>query len=115
MAEAFASIYGDGVVEAFSAGSQPSGKINEKALAAMSELNYDLTLHESKSINNFRGQKFDYVITMGCGDECPFIPATYHIDWEIPDPKNKEAILFNEVRDLIKNKVMKLISDIQNS
>src|SRR5438132_216781 len=87
MAEAFARIYGGDGVEAYSAGSKPSGIINPKAVAAMAELGYDLTKHESKSLDEIRGIDFDAVVTMGCGDACPWVSAKQRFDWDIPDPK----------------------------
>ena len=112
MAEAFAKMFGKDNVQAFSAGSKPSGKINPKAVEAMKKIGYDLTKHDSKSLNNFLNEKFDYVITMGCGDECPFIPATHHLDWNIPDPKNSEMKEFLQVRNMIGEKVKELLSEI---
>src|SRR5476649_1067663 len=75
MAEAFARIHGSGNVEAFSAGSHPSGRVNEKAILAMKELGYDLSAHQSKGLDEFNGKEFDAAITMGCGDECPLVRA----------------------------------------
>lgn len=111
MSEAFARILGSANVEAYSAGSRPSGVVNPKAIAAMKELGYDLSKHKSKSLNEVeKFAPFDAVITMGCGDACPWIPAKKFIDWEIPDPKNLPPIEFNKVRDEIKNKVTELLS-----
>jgi arsenate reductase (thioredoxin) len=110
MAQAFAKIHGAGAFEAFSAGSRPSGKINPKAVAAMQELGYDLTTHDSKSVENYRAESFDYVVTMGCGDECPFIPAKQRLDWQIPDPRHMEMTEFRGVRDLIESKVKEIIN-----
>ncbi len=111
MSEAFAKIYGGDKVEAFSSGSKPSGVINPKAIAAMKELGYDLTTHYSKSLDEVKAYApFDYVITMGCGDACPWMPATHFIDWQIPDPKHMEPTEFNKVRDMIGGKVKELIS-----
>src|SRR5437764_15489773 len=67
MAEAFARIHGGDRVEAFSAGSRPSGRINPKAVEAMREVGYDLTAHASKGLEAFNGKKFDAAVTMGCG------------------------------------------------
>ena len=78
MAEAFARMHGGGRVEAFSAGSRPSGRINPKAIAAMKERGYDLTAHSSKGLDDFNGQDFDAAVTMGCGDECPLVRAKRH-------------------------------------
>jgi protein-tyrosine-phosphatase len=109
MAEAFARIHGAGKVEAFSAGSKPSGKINPKAIEAMKELGYDLASHHSKSLADIAGQDFDIAVTMGCGDNCPFIRARQRIDWLIPDPKELPPEQFREVRDLIEKKVKELL------
>jgi protein-tyrosine-phosphatase len=69
MAEAFARIHGAGRVEAASAGSRPSGRVNPRAIAAMRELGYDLTTHVSKGLDAFDGRDVDVAVTMGCGDE----------------------------------------------
>lgn len=113
MSQAFASILGKGTVLAFSAGSKPSGVINPKAIASMKELGYDLTSHESKSLKEVEVfAPFDAVVTMGCGDACPWIPALLRIDWEIPDPKELPPAQFNQVRDLIGEKVKQLLNEI---
>jgi protein-tyrosine-phosphatase len=112
MAEGFAKMGGDGI-DAYSAGSKPSGKINAKAVAAMKEIGYDLTRHHSKSLEQVRQfAPFDAVVTMGCGDACPWMPAKKFIDWEIPDPKEMDETNFRVVRDLIKNKVRGLLASL---
>jgi arsenate reductase len=68
MAQAFANMLGGENIDAFSAGSKPSGVINPKAIASMKELGYDLTTHDSKSLDDIPDIEYDYVITMGCGD-----------------------------------------------
>lgn len=111
MSQAFAKIIGGENIAAYSAGSKPSGIVNPKAIAAMKEINYDLSLHDSKSLEEVKAfAPFDVVVTMGCGDACPWMPAKQFIDWQIPDPKNMEPQQFNEVRDFIKNKVKELIA-----
>lgn len=110
MAQAFATIHGNVRVQAFSAGSKPSGKINPKAIEAMRELGYDLSAHASKSLDEVKEYApFDIVVTMGCGDACPWMPSKEHIDWDIPDPRNMEPEDFRKVRDLIETKVLDLI------
>jgi len=112
MAEAFAKTSDDSI-EAFSAGSRPSGKINAKAIAAMKEIGYDLTQHDSKSLDQVKQfAPFDVVITMGCGDACPWMPAKKFIDWDIPDPKEMDESNFRIVRDLIKSKVGELLRSL---
>ena len=111
MSQAFASIHGGSSVEAYSAGSKPSGIVNPKAIAAMKELGYDLSTHDSKSLQEVEAfAPFDAVVTMGCGDACPWMPAKQFIDWQIPDPKHMEPKEFNEIRDMISEKVKALIS-----
>jgi len=113
MSQAFAKILGGENVEAYSAGSKPSGVVNPKAIAAMKELGYDLGKHESKSLKEVEQfAPFDAVVTMGCGDACPWMPAKKFIDWEIPDPKNMAPAEFNKVRDGIRDKVKELLSSI---
>ena len=105
MAEAFARIHGGENVEAYSAGSRPSGVVNAKAISAMREIGYDLSKHGSKSLDQIADQEYDFVATMGCGDACPFVRAKRREDWQIPDPKNLEPEEFRRVRDLIEQKV----------
>lgn len=111
MSQAFAKIHGGDAVEAYSAGSKPSGIVNPKAIAAMKALGYDLSTHGSKSLDEVKAfAPFDAVVTMGCGDACPWMPAKQFIDWQIPDPKHMEPEEFNAVRDLISSKVQALIN-----
>lgn len=113
MSQGFAKMIGGDAVEAYSAGSKPSGRVNPKAIAAMKELGYDLTQHESKSLEEVKSfAPFDAVVTMGCGDACPWMPAKKFIDWQIPDPKHLEPEAFNKVRDLIRDKVQDLLKTI---
>ena len=113
MSQAFASIHGGSSVEAYSAGSKPSGIVNPKAIAAMKELGYDLSTHDSKSLQEVEAfAPFDAVVTMGCGDACPWMPAKQFIDWQIPDQKHMEPKEFNEIRDMISEKVKALISSL---
>ena len=114
MSQAFATIHGGGEVEAYSAGSKPSGIVNPKAIAAMKELGYDLSKHDSKSLQEVEQYApFDAVVTMGCGDACPWMPAKKFVDWEIPDPKHMEPAEFNKGRDYIETKVKELLRSLQ--
>jgi arsenate reductase (thioredoxin) len=113
IAEAFARIHGDEAVEAFSAGSRPSGTINPGAVRAMREVGYDLSAHSSKSLNEVPDIEFDFVATMGCGDECSFVRAKQREDWEIPDPKNMDPAGFRVVRDQIEAKVKTAIASLR--
>jgi len=112
MAEAFARILGGSAVEAYSAGSRPSGKVNPKAIEAMRELGYDLSVHGSKSLDELPEVPFDFVATMGCGDACPMVRARQRADWSIPDPKHLPADEFRVVRDLIRDKVEATLDEL---
>ena len=110
MAEAFARIHGGPNVDASSAGSNPSGRINPKAVAAMREVGYDLSSHRSISLDELPELEFDVVVTMGCGDACPNLRAAQREDWEIPDPAAMTEAEFRVVRDLIESKVRALLA-----
>jgi protein-tyrosine-phosphatase len=112
MAEAFARIHGGDGVEAYSAGSRPSGIVNPKAVASMRELGYDLARHESKSLQEIPDVEYDFVATMGCGDACPMVRAKLRADWSIPDPKEMPPDEFREVRTLIENHVKAALTEI---
>ncbi len=105
MAEAFARMAS---MEAHSAGSRHSGKVNPKAIEAMKELGYDLTTNYSKSLDELPDKAFDAAVTMGCGDQCPNLKAARREDWAIPDPKEMALEQFREVRDSIERKVKEL-------
>lgn len=109
MAQAFAKMHGKDQIEAFSAGSKPSGRVNPKAIEAMRELGYDLTQHTSKGLDEFNGTQVEVAVTMGCGDECPMVLAKQRVDWQIPDPRDMTPEEFRKVRDLIESKVKDLI------
>jgi len=112
MAEAFARIHGGNAVEAHSAGSRPSGKVNPRAIAFMREAGYDLTQHGSKGLSDLPDVDFDAAVTMGCGDACPLVKAKRHLDWNIPDPKELPDDQFRSVRDLIESKVQDLLAGL---
>jgi len=115
MAEGLARTFGTGVVEAYSAGSRPSGKVNEKAIAAMRAIGYDLAAHDSKSLDEIPQIEYDCVVTMGCGDACPLVRARRREDWGIPDPKHLDEREFAEVRHLIRDKVLALIDSLRDA
>jgi len=111
MAEAFARIHGGGAIEALSAGSAPSGRIHPKAVRFMAELGYDLGVHASKSLDDVDGE-FDAVVTMGCGDGCPWVPAKRREDWQLPDPKHLDDDGYRAVRDEISARVRRLLAEL---
>lgn len=112
MSQAFAKILGGDRVEAYSAGSRPSGIVNPKAIASMAELGYDLSKHDSKSLDDIPDVEYDAVVTMGCGDACPHVKAKLRLDWQIPDPKHMPPEEFRVVRDYIKGQIADLLKTV---
>ena len=111
MAEGFARTLGRGRVSAFSAGSHPSGRINPRAIQFMKEKGIDLTVQLSKGLDDLPKVKWDYIVTMGCGDACPNLPAAQRLDWELPDPKHLPDDEFRAVRDRIEGLIAGLLTD----
>ncbi len=109
MAEAFARRLGGDRIDARSAGSKPSGRINPRAIAFMAERGVDLAAQRSKSLDEVGGEPFDAVVTMGCGDACPWIAAARREDWALPDPKILDDAGFRAVRDEIERRVDALL------
>ena len=112
MAEGYAKKYGGDMIEAFSSGSKPSGIVNAKAIEAMKKVGIDISKNVSKGFEALPYDKFDYIITMGCHDVCPYFPAKEQIDWKIEDPKGKPVEEFEKIRDEIGLKVKELIASI---
>lgn len=113
MAEAFVHIHANDKAKAYSAGSEPSGVINPRAIKSMGKRSYDLAHHKSISLHDLPELDWDYVVSMGCGEKCPWIPSKHRLDWDIPDPKAMEENEFDEVRDLIERKVLQLLRESQ--
>src|SRR3989337_1839679 len=113
MAEGFAKFYGRDKIEVFSAGSNPSGKVDQIAIEIMKEKGIDISSQRSKGFNDLPYKSFDYVITMGCGDVCPFVPAKERIEWEIEDPKGKTKGEFREAREVIEKKVKEFLKRLK--
>jgi arsenate reductase len=113
MAEGFAKKLAADTIESYSAGSRPSGIVNPKAIAAMHDAGMDISSNESKGFDALPDRKWDAVVTMGCGDACPFIPAETRIDWDLPDPTQLPKDKFNKVRDDIRRRVGELIKSLR--
>ncbi len=114
MASAFAQYKGGDKIEAFSAGSTPAEKINPVMEEAMAAKGIDMAFGTPRSMEDTVSDvKPDLIITMGCGEECPFAPETKRIDWNLPDPAEKSIEFMQSVRDEIENRVSELISGIE--
>jgi protein-tyrosine-phosphatase len=115
MAEGFARALGGGRVEAHSAGSRPSGHVSPRAIAFMKEKGIDLAAHTSKGLDDLPAVRWDWIVTMGCGDACPWLPAGHRIDWDLPDPKHFDDDAFRALRDRIESSVRELIESATRS
>ena len=114
IAEALAKKISPHKFDFYSAGSKPSGIINPMAIKLLKSQGVYLIDHRSKDISEFINIKIDYLILLGCGDKCPNIFAEERVEWDIPDPKDKEEPEFLNVIENIRGKVKKLIKTIDN-
>ena len=105
LAEAISNHLFSNHLKAFSLGSKPSGKVNPKAIASLKRIEIEHK-GKSKSVDEVKGSDFDFVVGMGCGDECPNIPGSKRIEWDIPDPKEFDSEKFDKIRNLIKEKIV---------
>ena len=109
MAEAFARSLAGAGWEVASAGSHPSGQVHPLAVELLAEAGLSLAGHRSKSVAEMAGRPWDYVVTMGCGDNCPIVPARQRLDWDLPDPSGLSPDGARLVRDRIRDLVRQLI------
>lgn len=112
MAAAFLASLSRGAVEVRSAGSQPAEKVNPAAVEAMAEVGIDMSAEVPKVLTTEAVKKSDVVITMGCGDECPFFPGKRYEDWVLEDPAGKGVGSVRPIRDEIKARVEQLITEL---
>jgi len=114
LSEALARKLGGEVLEPYSAGSKPSGKINESAIAVLKEKGIDTSSQKSKGLDDLPQWEWDTLITMGCGDACPHLPAKNRLDWDLADPKGKPIEAFRKTRDDIEALLTPLINKLKN-
>ncbi len=112
MAAAFLTTLSKGAIEVRSAGSQPAEKINPSAVAAMAEIGIDMSNEIPKVLTTEAVQESDVVITMGCGDECPYFPGKRYEDWVLEDPAGKGVESVRPIRDEIKSRIENLIGSL---
>jgi arsenate reductase len=112
MAAAFLTTLAKGGIEVRSAGSQPADKINPAAVEAMAELGIDMSAEIPKVLTTEAVKESDVVITMGCGDECPYFPGKRYEDWVLEDPAGKGVESVRPIRDAIKGRIEGLITEL---
>ena len=103
---------GEGRVTVRSAGSEPASEINPVAIEAMEELGIDISRELPKPLTDDAVQVADVVITMGCGDACPFYPGKRYEDWELEDPAGKDLETVRGIRDQIEARVRTLVAEL---
>jgi arsenate reductase len=112
MAAAFARRLGGDRVEVLSAGSDPGTALNPAVVSAMSEVGLDIASEQPKKITDEMAQRADVVITMGCGDACPYYPGKQYLDWELRDPAGQELATVRVIRGDIEQRVRSLLNDM---
>lgn len=99
-------------IEVLSAGSQPADEVNPSAIAAMAEDGIDIAAERPKLLSDSAVQQADVVITMGCGDECPFYPGKRYEDWVLDDPAGQGIEAVRPIRDEIRRRVEALVAEL---
>jgi arsenate reductase (thioredoxin) len=101
--------------QALSAGTTPADRVHPEVVEVMNELGINLSDHTPQLLTRDLAEQADLVITMGCGDECPFIPGKRYIDWELPDPSGQPIDDVRAIRDEIGRRVDALIGELNDS
>jgi arsenate reductase (thioredoxin) len=112
MAEALFAQAADGRHEARSAGSRPAERVHPEVVEAMAELGIDLAGRVPQGLRRTDAEWADVVVTMGCGDECPFIPGKRYIDWDLDDPGGMPLEVVRRIRDEISSRVDGLLAEL---
>ena len=112
MAAAFLKHHGGERVEVLSAGSAPANTINPSVVEAMLEAGIDISAEVPKMLTNEAVQESDVVITMGCGDACPFYPGKRYLDWKLDDPAGQGVESVRPIRDEIEKRILNLLTEL---
>jgi protein-tyrosine-phosphatase len=108
------SLAGDRV-DVLSAGSEPADDVNPAAVEAMAERGIDISTNRPRLLQDSNVAEADVVITMGCGDACPFYPGKRYEDWELEDPAGRPLVEVRRIRDEIEQRVNQLVSDLADA
>lgn len=112
MAAAFLTHLSQGAVEVRSAGSAPADQVNPAAVQALAEVGIDISAEQPKILTDAAVRTSDVVITMGCGDTCPFYPGKRYEDWVLEDPAGKGVESVRPIRDEIRRRVEQLLAEL---
>jgi arsenate reductase (thioredoxin) len=97
---------------ALSAGTTPAGRVHPEAVEVMREVGVDLSQRRPRPLTRELAEQADVVVTMGCGDECPYIPGKRYLDWDLPDPKGRPAAEVRAIRENIASRVRALVDEL---
>ena len=112
ISEALFALAAEGRHEARSAGTTPADRVHPEVVEAMAELGFDLSGRRPRRLSRVDAEWADVVVTMGCGDECPYIPGKRYLDWELADPAGKGVEAVRPIRDEIKARVQALLAEL---
>jgi len=112
MSQALFERAADGHHAALSAGTTPADRVHPEVVEVMGELGIDLADRTPELLTRELAERADIVVTMGCGDECPFIPGKRYIDWDLPDPKDRPIDEVRATRDEISRRVTNLLAEL---
>jgi arsenate reductase len=112
MSEALFTRAADGRHEARSAGTTPGERVHPEVVEVMAEVGVDLAGRVPKLLDTVDAEWADVVVTMGCGDKCPYIPGRRYVDWEIPDPKGRPVDVVRATREEIAQRVDVLLNEL---
>jgi protein-tyrosine-phosphatase len=112
MAAALLQHYANSRVQVRSAGSEPADQVNPAVIAVMAELGLDLTKELPKRLTDDAAKEADVIVTMGCGDACPFYPGKRYLDWELRDPAGQDEDTVRSIRDDIDTRVKALLAEL---
>ena len=101
--------------EAESAGTTPAERVHPEVLEVMREIGIDLGDRVPRRLTPEMAERADVVVTMGCGDECPYLPGTRYIDWDLPDPQGQPIEEVRRTRDVIAERVVALVSELERA
>lgn len=115
MSQALFERVADGRHSAASAGTTPGDRVHPEVMEAMAELGVDVSGRTPRKLDRDAAEQADVVVTMGCGDECPYIPGKRYLDWELPDPKGRPLAEVRAVRDRIAARVETLVRELDSA
>lgn len=115
MSEALFQRAAEGRHEARSAGTTPAHRVHPEVVAAMAELGIDLGERRPRRLSREDAEWADVVVTMGCGDECPYVPGKRYLDWDLPDPKGQPLEAVRATREEIERRVRELVDELDRA